>query len=261
MYDGPGEAGEAVIASFVPAMRTKVEPRDAVLGFRQAALRMWNTAKPETVAIIAAQSALETGRWASMWNNCVGNIKAGAQYRGYFTCFPLLNEVLERNGKRETVWFSDSAELVSKGGPPAPGKVVYPVPDGHPQSRFRAFVTFGDGASDKLAFLQRSDYAVARDAALAGDPAGYVRACRAAGYFTADLDPYVRGVTSLFKTFLPLAKSEEREPVALPRAEEDQLCRDMADCMRIEIPDWLKARVDALQIPYQDLIDFTDRST
>ncbi len=249
-----------MLATFVAAQKTPIEAFDAIAGFRQACLRLWSTGRPETIATLMAQSALETGRWTSMFNYNPSNVKAGANYRGLYTCFPLINEVELRDGVRRTIWYSDRAELVSKNGPPAPHKPVYDVPEGQPMSRFRAFPSFTDGVVDKLAFLARDNYKAAREAAFSGDPGAYVRACKAAGYFTADLAPYERAVASLFATYLPLARNETLEPVELPAPEEDQLCQDMAECMRVEIPEWLRARVEAFQIPYQDLVDFTDRT-
>ena len=55
----------------------------------------------ETLALALAKTALETGRWTQIWNDNWGNVKAGNDYAGMFTCITL-NEVL----KGKVVWFA-----------------------------------------------------------------------------------------------------------------------------------------------------------
>ena len=136
-----------------------------------------------SIVVLLAQGALETGRWKSMhcWN--LGNVKSvdgdGRSWT-FFRC----NEVL---GGR-VVWFD----------PP------------HPACRFRAFDTLDEGALDYLALLRRR-YVSAWPAVLVGDPVAFVRALKRARYFTADEEPYVRAVASLFAEFstLDLAPAPE----------------------------------------------------
>lgn len=201
---------------------------------------LWRTNKPETVATLMAQSALESGRWQSMFNFNVSNIKCEPTRAGLYTCFPLLNEII----KGKTVWFSDVAELTGKGGSPV--GAVHPLPPGHPQSRFRAYDTLTDGVKDKLNFLNRTRYAVAKDAALGGSPGAYSRALSTAGYYTANVDSYTRSLVSLFSTYLPLCQTKAPDPVPLPEVEENRLCSDLAECMRVELPDWVTSRLTLL---------------
>jgi hypothetical protein len=220
--------------TYVPPVKTPVSPTEAVQGFRAACERLWQTTKPETIAVLTAQSALESGRWSAMWNYNPSNIKHENSREGLFTAIRL-NEVL--NGK--VVWFNPDDEWRDSSG-----RARRDVPPGHPQCRMRAFETFADGVADKLAFLNRDRYKLAKAAALAGDPSLYVRTCRAAGYFTAALEPYERAVLSLFRTFLPIAQAAA-PPAQLPPEEDRQLCADMAECMRIQVPEWLRNRVAA----------------
>jgi hypothetical protein len=93
---------------------------------------------------------------------------------------------------------------------------------------------------DKIDFLAAPNWKPALAFALAGDAAGYVRAIKARNYFTAALDPYLRSVVSIAARVLPVAEgvADDIEP------DDDATCRDRADCMQVELPDWLRARVE-----------------
>lgn len=237
---------EPVCGVYVEPVKTQVTAADAVRAFRRAARDMWGTSKPETIAILTAQSALESGRWESMWNFNPSNIKHSHKRLGRYTCIRL-NEVLMRNGKRVVVWFDPvMGELYGRNGPAKNPNQPCELPPGHYQTRMRAFDTFAEGVSDKLDFLCWRRYAAAKEQAMAGDPSAYVHAVRAAGYFTANLKPYLRAVLSLYRTYLPIAKEQTADPEPLAPETEDQLCLDMAQCMRQEIPDWLRAKVQRL---------------
>ena len=137
------------------------------------------------VAILTAQCALESGRWRSMHRNNPGNIKASENYE-YLYCQFRCNEVI--HGKVE--WFD----------PP------------HPQTNFRAFYDLETGVLDYLRFLSgRARYARAWAAAAAGDPVAFVEALKAAGYFTADVGPYLRAVVSLFNEYLRQLREPSRD--------------------------------------------------
>ncbi len=139
------------------------------------------------VAVLTAQSALESGRWRSMHRFNPGNIKAADSYEYLYTQFRC-NEVI---GGR-VLWFD----------PP------------HPQTNFRAFMDLETGVLDYLRFLKdRARYSSAWHAAESGDPALFVHALKNAGYFTADEAPYLRSVVSLFGEYMRLLASEPVEPV------------------------------------------------
>ena len=136
------------------------------------------------VAVLTAQSALESGRWRSMHRFNPGNIKASDAYE-YLYCQFRCNEVI--GGK--VLWFD----------PP------------HPQTNFRAFMDLETGVLDYLRFLQRRHSWVAAEA---GDPARFVHVLKTEDhYFTADEAPYLRSVVSLFGEYMRLLASEPVEPV------------------------------------------------
>jgi hypothetical protein len=164
----------------------------------EAALADQLKAKPsrEVLALALAKTALETGRWKKIHCFNWGNIKAGEHYAGMFTCF-LLNEVL--GGK--VVWFAPEGQLIAGPGSAITGQ-HYAVPDGHPQTRMRAYANRFDGAYSYVDFVSGSRYAGAWKLLLKGDAAGYVHALKLAGYFTADEATYAKGVISLQKEFI-----------------------------------------------------------
>lgn len=130
------------------------------------------------IAVLTAQSALESGRWRSMHRFNPGNIKASSSYEYLYSQYRC-NEVI--GGKLE--WFD----------PP------------HPQTSFRAFMDLDTGVVDYLRFLSgRARYAGPWAAATRGDPAAFVHALKISGYFTASEGPYLKGVVSLFGEYMRL---------------------------------------------------------
>lgn len=170
----------------------------------------------EALALALAKTALETGRWRSIWNSNFGNVKAGAKYVGMY-CAIELNEVLD--GK--VVWFAPRGRLDRKGG-----KVVaehYPDPPGHPQTRMRAHANRFDGAFAYADFCAGGRYAAAWQFLLHGDAVAYVRALKAAGYFTAPETDYARGVVSLQREFLGKLNGQTPETFDPPDHEWENL--------------------------------------
>src|SRR5687768_13340188 len=108
----------------VPAVRTPVTPQDVARALRAAWLRLFE-AEPanQCLAVLLAQSALETGRWKSCYCHNLGNMKPGSKWQG--DVFQIrLNEVI----KGKVVWFD----------PP------------HPQTNMRAYPSLAAAAEDYL---------------------------------------------------------------------------------------------------------------
>jgi hypothetical protein len=206
---------------------TYVHPRLTPMTFEQAALAMKAGLRAElgrdpsleVLALALAKCALETGRFRAIWNWNFGNIKAGPKYPGMFTCIEL-NEVLREKGRDVVVWFSPEGKLDKKGG-----KVVAErsaVPPGHPQTRMRAHANEFDGAMRYAEFMHRDAAGNVRPmwkALLLGEPVAFVRAMKAAGYFTAPEAAYAKAVGSLFKEFR--LKLEGKAPELAPDLPED----------------------------------------
>ena len=197
---------------------TYVEPSRTPLTFEQAVAAMaWalksqigSDPSPETLALALAKTALETARWTQIWNANWGNIKAGDDYVGMFTCITL-NEVIDDR----VVWFAPEGQLTA--APSRGGRITgttYPVPDGHPQTRMRAYANEFDGVDGYVTFVAKGRYAQAWKRLLAGDAQGYVHQLKAKGYFTADESTYAKGVCSLQREYLARLNSEEPPPQA-----------------------------------------------
>lgn len=239
-----------MLATFVPARKTVVDTTTALRGFLEAwRRRMGADPSAACIATFTAQSALESGWWRSMWNFNPSNIKAGQKYQGLYTCIRL-NE--RENGVY--VWYSPT------GRERPPGTVfdqLHDVPEGHPQTRMRAFEDFDDGLNDKMDFFAELRWLKAREYAEQGLVDPYVRECKRQNYFTAELGPYLRSVVSIQAKLLPDAEEVIRNGLPLPQLEpvnDDELCRDMAVCMRVNLPDWLVAKVRVQQSEHVDFV-------
>jgi hypothetical protein len=175
------------MSTLVPDRLTPLNAAEVASAFRAAFIVVCGTEPTrECLALLVAQSALETGRWKSIHCFNFGNIKASPTYEG-FHCQFRCNEVI--GGKVQ--WFE----------PP------------HPQCNFRAFDSVDDGATDHLRFLStRPRYAKAWQVALSGMPLAFVEALNSAGYFTADPGPYARAVVSLWKEYCAMLERLELEP-------------------------------------------------
>lgn len=187
----------------------------------------------QVLALALAKTALETGRWLQIWLNNWGNVKAGSDYVGNFTCITL-NEVL--NGK--LVWFAPEGQLSAS--PKNGGKLIgtpIAVPDGHPQTRMRAYANAYDGVMSYVEFVSGGRYKAAWARLLEGDAVAYVHALKMARYFTADEALYRNGVVSLQKEMLARLRDE---PIP-----------------DIEMVEWarLKELVPQLQFDVDDLLD------
>ncbi len=140
---------------------------------------------PESLNLLVAQTALETGQWKSIHHHNWGNVKASSRYRGLYTMFRC-NENID--GK--LVWFD----------PP------------HVQTRFRAYRSADEGAAEYVRFLaidttpnngRPNRYEAAWDALEMGDLESYTRALKAAGYYTAGVGIYLRAMSALASQFMP----------------------------------------------------------
>lgn len=158
----------------LPDVLTHIDPSELAHALVTAWRSLFGaTPRRESILVLLAQSALETGRWKSCHAYNLGNAKHVPNDGRDFTYFRC-NEILD--GK--VVWFN----------PP------------HPACCFRAFRSLGDGALDYLSMMRRNFHS-AWPFVEAGDPRGFVRALKAAHYFTAALAPYEASVVSIFSQY------------------------------------------------------------
>ncbi len=166
------------------AVKTPVAPLDVARALRAAWMRvLGNEPANQQLAVLLAQSALETGRWKSCWNYNLGNQKGGGKWTGD-TCQFRCNEVI----KGKVLWFD----------PP------------HPQTTFRAYDTLVDGVTDYLWLLRRR-FTRAWEFVLRGDPEAFSRMLKAQNYYTASEPPYTKALKSLFSEYLRLLNTYESD--------------------------------------------------
>jgi hypothetical protein len=156
----------------VPVRQTVIAPGDLY----KALCHAWSVAVQDTqctrdsLLVLLAQSALETGFWHSCWNYNLGNVKA-VSGDGYDFYQIRCNEIV--GGK--VVWIS----------PPDPG------------CSFRSYDTLDEGALSYLMLL-RDRFRPAWPAVLEGDPVGFCHLLKLAHYYTADEGLYTAGVVRCY---------------------------------------------------------------
>lgn len=211
-------------ATWLPDKLTVLSPREAVDALRSAFSTIEGVdPTPQCLCVHVAQSMGESGRFRSCHNFCFTNAKAGEQYEGYYSCYKC-NEQVKKGDWRH---FIPEGELVGGFGTPLKGPPL-PVPTGHPQTRFRAFLHASGGAIDHL-LLQKRRYPEAYAAAKLGDVAAHVHGLKARGFFTADEAPYLKMESGLYREFLPLCVDVTRDTIAPPPEDDHEtLCAGMA---------------------------------
>jgi hypothetical protein len=209
-----------MLATYLLDKLTVLTAREAIVALRSAFIALEGVApSPQCLSIHTGQAMLEGNRLKACHNYCFTNAKASAKYVGFFSCYKC-------NEKLDGVWkhFLPEGELVGGFGTALKGAPL-PVPDGHPQTRFRAFRSADEGALDHMA-LEKRKFPEAYTAARGGDVVGFVHGLKIRTFFTADEAPYLKGVSSLAREFLPLCID-----ISAPHVEvvtDDEICQGLA---------------------------------
>lgn len=189
-----------MLGQYVPARRTPLDEIDAIRAIRAAFVAQHHyEPTAETLALLAAHCALEVGRWKACWNHCWGNIKAGPKWTGLYTAYRCNELLKDPDGVKRYHWFEPHGEVTKYDGE-LKGK-RWDVPEGHPQTRFRAHESAPKGAAEHLHFFAYARYQPAWKLALAGNPVAFVMALHEAGYFTAQPRPYAKSVESIAREY------------------------------------------------------------
>jgi hypothetical protein len=143
------------------------------------------------VTLLTAQSALETGHWKHLYNWNFANLKAGEDTSGFYMNLRNVREVIDGSEK----WFSPEGEIDDRDGVLVGEE--YPVPPGHPQTRFRAYQSAQEGAMALVARLMskypNSWHALLNDS----DAEKYARALKSEKYYTASEKAYATALEKL----------------------------------------------------------------
>lgn len=192
---------------FIPAQRTPAKPEDVF----QALAKVWtdrlgSAPQRDSILVLCAQWAFETGRGRSMWNWNMGNQKGrpgGSDGRSwtFFAC----NEILSRSAADRNV--TNASPRADGKGPDA--AITKSLPNGlqevwfypnNPACCFRAYQSLAEGAVDYFDLL-RKRFASAWPAVEAGNPAEFSRLLKQARYYTGDEGQYTRGLVAIFNEY------------------------------------------------------------
>jgi peptidoglycan hydrolase-like protein with peptidoglycan-binding domain len=210
-------------------MGTRLEAKVTAVGFLEVARALeaaWSkllgTAPTrEALAVLLAQSALETGHWKKSYCFNLGNQKATSKWEGDY-CFYPADEIVTQ--AQAALAFAERAPRTD--GVPGHNVELTPIKNGmvqvtlhadHPWCRFRAYTSLNAGAEDYLALLNKR-FKGAWPAIEAGDPERFVRTLRELRYFTASIERYLPPVLQLFGKFSKALTDAEKAgaPPTLP---------------------------------------------
>jgi len=173
-----------MVAKLVPTVRTQYTKPQLIQGFIEGWVQIYGQLpRKESIAIIYAQNAIETGGTAAMWNNNIGNIKY------------VPSSEPDRDLGSEYIMLKNVWEIVNG------KKVIFQPP--HPATWFRSFRTLADGIAYHYDFLRnRPRYKPAWGAVEIGDPALFSHLLRKGGYYTAPEAAYTKAVVAYFDRFM-----------------------------------------------------------
>jgi len=190
---------------YIPNEMKRLQEAEAAYALREAWHRVYGSyPSDESLAVLWAKSALETGRWRFIHCYNFGNIKHSPDDKCLFTMFECSEEVTMLTAKRLMAEDPERVYVIKTYSSPSGVECAsIKIKPGHLWSQFRAFKTPEDGAEDYIRFIsQRPRLKKAWEKVMQGDPAGYAHELKLAGYYTADEGSYRLGVMKLFKEFL-----------------------------------------------------------
>ena len=156
----------------VPAVRTAIDPERVRQALAEAWAARFGAPSSDSVSVLLAQIAQETG-FCACWNFNLGNVKARPSAIGPDYC------------ELEGVWEVRDGERVE-------------LLKGEPGTQFRAFRNLDEGTAAYLDILTHR-FASAWPAVVSGDPLAFAVALKRAGYYTAPLEDYARGLCARFE--------------------------------------------------------------
>lgn len=195
----------------VPDVKTALTLDEAIRAFAGGwKIVLGSEPKPRAVAILVAQSALETGNWHSMHCYNFGNVRPSKDASAddlfcEYQCDEWLGlaeaqRIVRAAGQRTDGKPGKDAVIASTKGDRA-RVVFYPSAAG---SRFRAFRTAAEGAAQQVEFLSTRDrYRAAWHWCYSELPGLFVNALATAGYFTGDPHAYRTAVVSIASKIAP----------------------------------------------------------
>jgi len=240
---------EVNMAEKLPDSITKITTAEAFNALAGAWMDYFNNPpKYESVALLTAQWALETGWGKSMHNNNFGNIKSSASDGLDYCYFACGEEVPYATAVKLQTKSPDLIDIRRVYGEGARQKASIWVKPEHSWCRFRAYKTLREGACDYLSLLFRR-FNNAWPAVRKGDPAQFSHLIRQQGYYTADEAQYTKtliGVYSKVVKQVPsldidnlnvLTEDEQKRAMNIVALTTDQLIRAKLEAIRKGGPD------------------------
>ncbi len=170
-------------ATNVPAVRTTYNQQQMIKGFVEGWFKQFGVLpKKESIGVLYAQNALETGGTVAMWNNNVGNVKF------------VPNKDPNLDTGKQYMMLSNVWEII--GGV----KKIYNPPD--PATWFRSFSTLSEGISDHLDFLKNKRYKNAWTAVESGNPQAFAHLLKLGMYYTAPEADYIKLMVFYFNKYM-----------------------------------------------------------
>lgn len=215
----PAPAPAVPAGERLAAVRTRIDPVDLYHSLCALEPGLSRAA----VLVLLGHWGLETGDGAGCWSYNLGNVKAkpGGRYSWqFFACNEVLtpvqaNAIVSRALPREPRRAEDDPAAFGRpefdkvtvsavtSSTTKDGKVILWAFPPDPVCCFRAFTSLDEGAADYLAILKKR-FSDCWKFVEAGDAAGFSRALRKQGYYTADEGQYTKGLIARRDKFAKL---------------------------------------------------------
>lgn len=224
----------------LPSIKTKVSFQDMIYGLGFAWVQLLQEQpKKESLVLLLAHGALESGNYNSMYCYNIGNIKS-KDNDGRDYCYYKCNELVKLDYAKKLVGSSqnDGGDAVITGNQGNGFVWIYFYPK-NKYCRFRAFKTLEEGCIDYLSFIKyryKPETGI-WNSVLNADVKLYCHLLRANGYYTADETIYTNAVYKKYNELIKLDFDLDKLPVLSEKQKEnisnlvslnfDQISRDM----------------------------------
>ncbi len=214
----------------LPDIKTQVSIEDMFYALAYAWVQLFNEQpKKESIVVLLAHGALETGRFKSMHCYNIGNIK-GREGDGRDYCFFACNELMPVKQAQALVGRSskDGGNAIITGIRNDGMAWIWFYPK-HYGCRFRAFETLEAGALDYMMML-RNRFKLSWPAVVKGDVAAFCHLLKQQNYYTADESSYTKAVANVYNELIKKEYDMDRIPVM---SESDK--KKLGDLMTITV--------------------------